>query len=463
MKRTLVLLSVSLVSGLAAWSPARAAIPLPFVSQETPSLAPMLKQALPAVVNISTTSKAVAETNPLMNDPFFRHFFREFDLQPQQQEEAPSQRAQSIGSGVILDAAKGYVITNSHVIGGADEVFVTLKDKRRFKAKVIGSDEETDVAVLQIVAPNLVALPIANSDKAEVGDFVLAIGSPFGLGHTVTSGIVSALGRSGLGIEGYEDFIQTDASINPGNSGGALINFKGELIGINTAIFAPSGGNVGIGFAIPVNMVREVMQQLITHGEIKRGQLGVHIQNVTPELAEAMKLPSQEGALVAKVEAGSAAEKAGIQEGDVITHFNGKPVEDASELRNKVGLSPLNSTVQLLLLRDGKPLKATVGVRAGAKDENRALKGIPLLEGAKFSPIPKDHPLSGKAKGVMVYDLDPQSPAAQAGLRPGDVVISVNRKKVTNVEELQAAAALNKKGILMNLLRGNMALYIVIQ
>jgi len=434
----------------------QAALPITALSGETPTLAPMLKKSMPAVVNIAT-SGTVKVQNPLLDDPFFREFFfRGQTPKPQER------KTQSIGSGVIVDASKGYVLTNQHVIANADEIFVILQDNRRIAAKLIGSDKATDVAVLQIEGKDLVQLPMADSDAVEVGDFAVAIGNPVGLGHTVTSGIISAVGRSGLGIEEYEDFIQTDASINPGNSGGALINLKGELIGINTAIYSRTGGNIGIGFAIPVNMARSVMDQLIEHGEIKRGMLGVQIQDLTPELAEAMDVKTSDGALVSTVVEGSAAEKAGLKQGDIITAIDNTPVSDASTLRNRVGLKRIGETVSLKILRDGKEkvLKATIGdmpEAAVATEED-----LPRLAGAHFGAgIPDNHPLLGKVEGVYISDVDAGSAAWRAGLRPGDVIMSVNKKPVKTFKELQSASA-SKGNLLLYVRRPEGALYIVI-
>jgi Do/DeqQ family serine protease len=320
-----------------------------------PTLAPVLETATPAVVNIAVLSQAPLEQNPLLRDPFFRRFF---DV-PQAQRGAPVRR--SAGSGVIVDARVGYVLTNHHVVANAVRVSVTLKDRRTFEARLVGSDPATDIAVLKIDADRLTALPFADSNALRVGDYVVAIGNPFGLGQTVTSGIVSALGR-GLGQEGYEDFIQTDASINPGNSGGALIDLQGRLVGINSAIVAPAGGNVGIGFAVPSNMARAVMDQLIEHGEVRRGRLGVRIQDVTPEIAEALGLAEVRGALVADVDAGSAAQRAGLQARDVVVAVDGQPVDDVSDLRNTVGLVPLGKSVELDILRDGRRRSVQVRV-----------------------------------------------------------------------------------------------------
>jgi serine protease DegQ len=315
-----------------------------------PSLAPMLAKATPAVVNIAVLSRVSVQENPLLRDPFFRRFFNI----PDQLRELPPRI--SAGSGVIVDAERGYVLTNHHVIANASEIYVTLKDGHRLKARLVGSDPPTDIAVLKIEPGRLSALPFANSDALQVGDFVVAIGNPFGLGQTVTSGIVSALGRSGLNIEGYEDFIQTDASINPGNSGGALVNLRGELIGINTAILAPAGGNVGIGFAVPSNMARSIMEQIIAHGTVRRGRLGIAMQLVTPDLAESLRLTEVRGALVAGIESGSPAERAGLKPGDVIVAIDGHEVDTPADLRARVGLAPPGERVDLDVVRDGRPV-----------------------------------------------------------------------------------------------------------
>ena len=311
------------------------------------TLAPLLAEITPGVVNIAVRSRVERPASPLLDDPFFRRFF---DLP-----EVPRQRdVLSAGSGVIVDARPGYVLTNSHVVANAAEVQVTLKDGRTYPARLVGNDPETDIALLQLDAPDLIAVPLGDSGRLQVGDLVIAIGNPFGLGQTVTSGIVSALGRSGLGIEGYEDFIQTDASVNPGNSGGALVNSRGELVGINTAILGPTGGNIGIGFAVPVNMARAVMTQLIEHGEVRRGRLGITIQDLTPALADSMGLDLRGGAVISEIEAGSAAARAGLAPGDVIVAVNGQPVLDADDLRNLIGLMPVGTDLAIVLYREGR-------------------------------------------------------------------------------------------------------------
>lgn len=348
-RAALAAVMVAVTMGSAA--PAQTALP-PAVNGVT-TIAPMLATVTPAVVNIAVTQRAPQVDNPLLRDPFFRRFFNIPD-QPQ------GRPRNSAGSGVIVDAARGYVITNHHVVANGQDITVTLKDRRQFKARLVGSDSATDIAVLKIDARNLTALSWGDSDRLQVGDFVVAIGNPFGLGQTVTSGIVSALGRSGLRVEGYEDFIQTDASINPGNSGGALVSFGGELVGINTAIIGPAGGSVGIGFAVPVSIVRAVMDQIIEYGEVRRGRLGVALQDLTPDLAESLNMTGDEGALIAAVEQGSPAERAGVRSGDVVVAVDGRPIRSATDLRNRVGLIRAGSPVNLEVLRSGGRRTLTV-------------------------------------------------------------------------------------------------------
>jgi Do/DeqQ family serine protease len=317
------------------------------------SLAPVVSRITPGVVGISVRGR-VRDDNPLLQDPMFRRFFN-LQQQPIERE------TQATGSGVIVDAALGYVITNAHVVENASSIEVTTKDNRHYKAKLIGRDPDTDIAVLQISGGNLTSVPIGDSDRLQVGDFVLAIGNPFGLGQTVTSGIISALGRS-PGIEGYEDFIQTDASINPGNSGGPLVDLQGRVVGINTAILAPSGGNIGIGFAVPINMARQVMGQLVQYGEIKRGRIGVAIQDLTPDLAQALGTKQTQGAVIARVEPGSSAERAGLRTNDLVVAINGAPMRSGTDLRNRVGLSRIGDEVELTIERGGSERNMTVRI-----------------------------------------------------------------------------------------------------
>ncbi|MGD8795486.1 MAG: DegQ family serine endoprotease [Thiohalophilus sp.] len=421
--------------------------------QELPSLAPMLDKVTPAVVNIASTGTVKVRGNPLLDDPFFRRFF---DIP-----NAPQERqTQSLGSGVIVDAEKGYILTNNHVIDHADQIRVTLRDGTTHEAELIGTDPESDVAVIKIEADNLTAVPLGTSDALRVGDFVVAIGNPFGLGQTVTSGIVSALDRSGLGIQGYEDFIQTDASINPGNSGGALVNLNGELIGINNAIFSRSGGNIGIGFAIPIDMANNVMAQLVEFGEVRRGRLGVQAQNLTPQLAEAFGLHRGEGAVITQVDKGSPAEKSGIKSGDIVTEVDGEPITDANTLRNTIGLLRIGSEVKLTLLREGKPRFVKVTIEEPVSKHSQGGEKLHAhLTGAKFGDIPEGHPLHGQVEGVLVSEVKQGSPAWNAGLRPGDVIVSVNRKPVKSVDQMRKVIG-NSEQLLLNIRRGNGALFL---
>jgi len=360
-----------LMSGIVGVAPAAfAAAPIPeFSGGVVPSLAPMLTNITPGVVNIAVKGR-VREQNPLLQDPFFRRFFNVPQGQGYQERET-----QATGSGVIVDAAQGYVLTNAHVVENETSITITNKDNRRFAAKLVGRDADTDVAVLKINEGKLTAVPLGDSDKLQVGDFVVAIGNPFGLGQTVTSGIVSALGRSGLGIEGYEDFIQTDASINPGNSGGALVDLRGNLVGINTAILAPGGGNIGIGFAVPINMAREVMDQLIRYGEVKRGRIGVAIQDLTPDLAQAMNSKRTNGAVIARVESGSSADHAGLKTGDLVVAANGVAVHSGTQLRNAIGLTRIGDEVNLTFDRGGS--ERSVGIRVELAQQAAAQKIAP--------------------------------------------------------------------------------------
>jgi Do/DeqQ family serine protease len=331
---------------------------LPFaLDGKAPTLAPLVERVTPAVVNIAVLSRSPEQDNPMFRDPFFRRFFG----LPKE-----SRPQMSAGSGVIVDAARGYVLTNHHVVTDAQQIAVTLKDGRRLPAKLQGSDAGTDIALLKVEPDGLKALAFGDSDALRVGDYVLAIGNPFGLGQTVTSGIVSALGRTGLDIEGYEDFIQTDASINPGNSGGPLVNLVGQVVGINTAILAPGGGNIGIGFAVPVNMARRVMDEIVRYGEVKRGRIGVAIQDLTPELAQAMNTKQTNGAVIARVESGSAAEQAGLHSGDLVVAVNGTVVRSGTQLRNMIGLSRIGDQVTLTVDRRGSEYSIPVRIEPAA-------------------------------------------------------------------------------------------------
>jgi serine protease Do/serine protease DegQ len=448
-----------IVFSTAAPAPAHADIPSALLSGGSPSLAPMLKDVMPAVVNVSITSKAEVQ-NPLLEDPFFRRFFGVPDQQQPQEREA-----QAIGSGVIVDAAKGYVLTNNHVVEQADTIKVTLADDRTVEAKLVGRDPGTDIAVLQLKSTkDLKQLSIGDSDKLQVGDFVVAIGSPFGLQQTVTSGIVSALQRStGISQGGYEDFIQTDASINPGNSGGALVNLKGELVGIPSNILSGGGGSIGIGFAIPINIAKGVMKQLIETGTVERGRIGIGGQDLTPELAKAFNLPTTHGAVVSQVVPGSPAAKAGVKQEDVITEINGKPLHSFTQLRNTVGLMRVGEKVDLTVLRDGK--ERTVTVIIGKDSEQAAAGGDlhPRLAGATFGPADESNTRDPDQRGIVVQKIEPRSPAARAGLRPGDVITAVNRHPVATMADFQKYAGKKEAELLLHLRRGNGALFLLLQ
>ena len=430
--------------------------PLP-MRDGVPTLAPLLQKVTPAVVNISVETIAPQRHNPLLRDPFFRRFFNLPD-------DAPPRPRQSAGSGVIVDTDRGFVLSNHHVVARADSVVVTLKDNRRFEAEVLGSDAGTDIALLRIEADGLTALQTGDSDALEVGDFVIAIGNPFGLGQTVTSGIVSALGRSGINVEGYEDFIQTDASINPGNSGGALVNLHGELVGINTAIIGPSGGNVGIGFAVPVNIATAVMRQLAEHGEMQRGKIGVIIQDLTPDLAEALNLDIERGALVSRVQERSPAEQAGLQAGDVIVAVGGTKVDSSRDLRNFIGLVRVGEKITIDVLRERHRIRLNVRVGGEASGERLgAVDAPPALQGAMLRDLEQGDPAWGRIDGVIAAEVEPGSPAARNGLRPGDVIVAVNRRRVRNAEELESAFEQAGQVLALNIVRGNGQLFIVIR
>ncbi|MDZ7752431.1 MAG: DegQ family serine endoprotease [Gammaproteobacteria bacterium] len=431
-----------------------AALPAAVDGEPLPSLAPMLERAVPAVVNISTRTEVRRELSPLLQDPFFRRFF---DI-PRER----SRKRHSLGSGVVVDAAEGYILTNHHVIDRADEITVTLQDGRNLQAELVGHDPETDIAVVRVPPEGLTALPLADSDDLRVGDFVVAIGSPFGLGQTVTSGIVSAMGRSGLGIEGYEDFIQTDASINPGNSGGALVNLRGELVGINTAILAPGGGNVGIGFAIPANMAREIMAQLVEYGEVRRGYLGVTAQDLTPELATAFGLESRDGAVITEVATGSPGAEAGLRPGDVIVAVNGRRVSNSSDVRNTVGLARLGQEVAIEFLRDGAPMTVTMRSRAPEPEGTAGAQLHPRLADARFAEV--DVGGDGRdAVRVGVLAVEQDGAAWNSGLRPGDIILAVNRQRVGGLKAMARELAGSGDTFSLTLQRGSRILRIVLR
>ena len=433
-----------------------AAIPQNVDDQELPSLAPMLDRITPAVVNIATEGRIQLRQNPLFADPFFRRFFNIPD-QPIER------RTQSLGSGVIVDAKRGLVLTNNHVIANAVQITVTLRDGRQLAAEIIGSDPETDVAVIRIPAENLTEISPADSDRLRVGDFVVAIGNPFGLGQTVTSGIVSALGRSGLGIEGYEDFIQTDASINPGNSGGALVNLRGELVGINTAIFSQSGGNIGIGFAIPINLARHIMDQLLEKGEVERGFIGIQVQDLTPDLAEAFGLNNLNGAVINSVVAESPANQAGLQPGDIIVGISGKSVRNGHDAANQIGLTPVGDKITFNLLRNGKQLILTATVAANQEVGNVAKAVNPLLQGVVVRDIDRDNPYYGRLPGVVVEDVERGNYAWRSGLRSGDIITSVNHIVVHDMKEFLMISEKQQGNLLLRIVRGNSAAFLVIK
>lgn len=444
------------VSLLSPPQAAQAALPAVVDGQALPSLAPMLERVTPAVVNISSKTHVRVATDPLLDDPFFRRFFGVPNL--------PRERVeQSLGSGVIVDASKGYVLTNNHVVQGADDISVTLHDGRTLKASVVGTDPDTDVAVIQIPAQNLTALAVADSAQLRVGDFVVAVGNPFGLGQTVTSGIVSALGRTGLKGLGYQNFIQTDASINPGNSGGALVNLRGELVGINSAIFSPSGGNVGIGFAIPSNLAGNVMRQLVRSGTVKRGSLGVETQDLTPEIAEMLGTAPGKGAVVTRVQADSPADRAGLKPGDVVLALNDTSVSDEADLHNAEGLLPVGSEVKLKLLRDGKVemVSASLAAQELATADGQGLD--PRLAGAAFVDLGERQRQQGLG-GASIARVAAGSRAEANGLRAGDVLVAVNQVELRDLKDLRALLTQRRpRQLLLTVVRGRNAFLVQAQ
>lgn len=421
-----------------AW-PAAAALPAAVDGRELPTLAPILERVVPAVVNVHSRS---VRANPLANDPFFG---RLFGLPPERVE-------RSLGSGVVIDAERGLIVTNNHVVEGADELFVTLSDGRTLDGRLVGTDPDTDVALLRVDQPrDLAELPLAEAEL-RVGDFVVAVGNPFGLGQTVTSGIVSALGRRGLRGLNYQNFIQTDASINPGNSGGALINLRGELVGINTAIFSPSGGNVGIGFAIPADIAAYVVSELLAHGLVRRGRLGVALQDLDPRLVQALDLEQASGALVTRVLPKAAAARGGLEAGDVIVAVNGQRITSAADLRNAEGLLRVGEKAEIGYLRDGRRRTARVAIEAAEPDRVHGATVHPELAGTLLANLDPEIVEQLGLDGVVVAEVRRGGPAAAYGLRRGDLIIEADRRKVGSVAELQALADPDE-ALLLNVVR----------
>ena len=477
-KTTLVLSALAMSIGL-AMSPLSASAAETASSstptQQLPSLAPMLEKVMPSVVSINVEGSTTVRTQRMPQQ--FQQFFGDnspfcqdgspFQSSPMCQgggaegnggADTQQQKFKALGSGVVIDAAKGYVVTNNHVVDNATKIQVQLSDGRKFDAKVIGKDPRSDIALIQLKdAKGLTAIKIADSDALRVGDYTVAIGNPYGLGETVTSGIVSALGRSGLNVENYENFIQTDAAINRGNSGGALVNLNGELIGINTAILAPDGGNIGIGFAIPSNMVKNLTAQMVEFGQVKRGELGVQGTELNSELAKAMKVDAQRGAFVSQVLPDSAAAKAGIKAGDVIVSMNGKPLSSFASLRAEVGSLPVGTTLKLGLLRDGKPVDVSVKLQQSSQSKVQSATIYTGIEGADLSNI------EAGTKGVRVDNVKPGSAAARIGLKKGDVIQGVNQQVVTNLGELRKVLDSKPSVLALNIKRGDSSIYLLMQ
>ncbi|AIX75137.1 MAG: serine endoprotease DegQ [Mixta calida] len=455
-KKSLLLSAVALAVGmnLTVAPSAMATLPAQVQNQPLPSLAPMLEKVLPAVVSVHVEGTATDDQTQDLPEPLKRFFGQD------QGEDAQPQPFEGLGSGVIIDAQKGYVLTNNHVVNGANKISVQLSDGREYDARLIGRDEQTDIALIQLQgASNLTQVKVADSDQLRVGDFAIAIGNPFGLGQTATSGIISALGRSGLNLEGLENFIQTDAAINRGNSGGALVNLNGELIGINTAILAASGGNIGIGFAIPGNMAMELAQQLIATGEVKRGQLGIKGTEMTADMARAFNVDAQRGAFVSEVLPKSAAATAGIKAGDIITSVDDKPITSFAELRVKIGTTPPGKEVKIGLLREGKPLSVTVKLDASARTMSSDELMTPALQGASLS----DGQLPDGNKGVKVDSVQKGTPAEQIGLQKDDVIIGVNRTRVQGLDEMRKVLASKPPFLALNVVRGGESIYLLLR
>ncbi len=446
MTTTRTIWSVLLLAVLAS---ASAAIPDSVGGRPVVSLAPLVEAASPAVVNIRV-SQTVSRGHPFGDDAF-RRFFGLPDVPSGPREVA------SAGSGVIVDAERGYILTNHHVVGDADEIQISLIDGKLLDAEIVGSDPATDIAVIKVDAEGLTEMPIGNSETARVGDFVIAIGNPFGLGHTVTSGIISALGRTGISRDGYEDFIQTDASINPGNSGGALVNMNGELIGINSAIISRSGGNVGIGFAVPTEIASSIMSQILDFGEIRRGLLGVGIQTIDAEMAKALDADVERGALITNIVPNSAAEEAGLEVGDIIIEVNEEAVDDASQLRNTIGLLRSGDNVAIKYVRNSKARSTTAQLGQAQPEQLTGADIHPGLSGATFAAAS-----AASENGVEVAEVEPGSPAAQRGLRPGDVITAVNRNRIGDLQDL-AAVAQNNRILFLLVQRGDRSLMLQIR
>ncbi len=418
-----------------------------------PSLAPMLDETSPAVVNIATYT-TVQVRNPLLEDPFFRRFFNVPDNRRYR-------RTQSAGSGVVVDAAAGYIVTNNHVVERADEITITFSDGRSLPAVLVGTDPQVDLAVLKVTPEELTEISFADSAALRVGDFVVAIGNPFGLSQTVTSGIVSALGRSGLGIEGYEDFIQTDASINPGNSGGALVDLRGDLVGINTAIIAPSGGNVGIGFAIPANMVQAIMAELIANGEVRRGYIGLAVQGLNAQLAEAFGVERKEGVLVVEVEPESPAADAGLEAGDIITKVDDRKIAAISDFHNQAAVTFIGDELRVEFVRDGKLREVDFKIRDDNLEKMRGERIDRRMRGTELQNFRSDESATGS--GVLVTQVDSTSAAWQSGLRPGDIVVGANRRGVRSLADLRENARASSEQLLLRVYRSGQYGYVAIR
>ncbi|MCS2170239.1 serine endoprotease DegP [Scandinavium sp. TWS1a] len=447
-------------------------------AQQMPSLAPMLEKVMPSVVSINVEGSTTVNTprmgrnfqqffgdnspfcqdgSPFQNSPFCQGGGQGGPGAPRGNGGSQQEKFMALGSGVIIDAAKGYVVTNNHVVDNATTIKISLSDGRKFDAKVVGKDPRSDIALIQIQDPkNLTAIKLADSDALRVGDYTVAIGNPFGLGETVTSGIVSALGRSGLNVENYENFIQTDAAINRGNSGGALVNLNGELIGINTAILAPDGGNIGIGFAIPSNMVKSLTEQMVKYGQVKRGELGIMGTELSSDLAKAMKVDAQRGAFVSQVLPNSSAAKAGIKAGDVITSLNGKPISSFSALRAQVGTMPVGSKIELGLVRDGKPVNVSLELQQSSQTQVDSSSIFNGIEGAEMSN-------KGADKGVVVSNIKPGTQAAQIGLKKGDVIVGANQQPVKNIADLRKLLESKPSVLALNIQRGDSTIYLLMQ